>query len=112
MCQSCTNSVVYRTQGGEAGEPITADYCQDCKRRKEKSFQLPIYPETPLRKEFFAITDKQLTQLGWSEKECRDYVREFYGGKISRHHLSDYELAHFMRQLNKIHYQLRKNEHQ
>jgi hypothetical protein len=70
----------------------------------------PTYPKTTLRQEIFLITDQQITEIRWSRKECRDYVAEFYGGKISRHQLSDFELAHFMRQLNKIQYQLSKKK--
>ncbi len=58
-----------------------------------------IYPMTEYRQGLFDSIDAHIAYLGWSEKDCRDYLQYFYRGSISRHQLEDGSLKHLDRQL-------------
>jgi hypothetical protein len=51
------------------------------------------FPLTAWRERVFGQIDGYLKVLGWPEEEARSYVAAMFGGRISRHQLSDQELT-------------------
>ena len=52
--------------------------------------------------EFKHLTDIEIKRLGWTKEQGREYLKENYGGKCSRLHLTDKQLLNFLEELRVI----------
>jgi hypothetical protein len=58
------------------------------------------YPMTAWRERNFGEIDSYLKALGWPQDEARNYTASMFGGRTSRHQLTDQELTSLGRKLD------------